>query len=167
MDTLVQFSNWLQTTKLSWAASGGVVWLWPLCETLHFIGMAMLFGCIGTLDARLLGMGKGLSVRTLNALVPYGIAGFILNLLTGAVFYVGNPGQYMHNFAFGMKMLFILLAGVNVGAFYLFGINRMVDRLGPDDDAPLIAKVVAATSLFVWVGVMYWGRMLPFLGDAF
>ena len=29
------------------------------------------------------------------------------------------------------------------------------------------AKLVAATSLLLWIGVMYWGRMLPFLGDAF
>jgi hypothetical protein len=29
------------------------------------------------------------------------------------------------------------------------------------------AKVVAAVSLFLWIGVMFWGRMLPFIGNAF
>jgi len=27
--------------------------------------------------------------------------------------------------------------------------------------------LVAFSALFFWVGVMYWGSMLPFLGSAF
>jgi hypothetical protein len=33
------------------------------------------------------------------------------------------------------------------------------------EDAPFAAKLVAAASLFLWLGVMYWGRMLLFIGD--
>ena len=39
--------------------------------------------------------------------------------------------------------------------------------MGPGDEAPTSAKVIAATSIFLWFGVMYWGRMLPFIGNAF
>jgi hypothetical protein len=39
--------------------------------------------------------------------------------------------------------------------------------MGPGDDAPLSAKVIAGASIFLWVGVMHWGRMLPFIGNAF
>jgi hypothetical protein len=39
--------------------------------------------------------------------------------------------------------------------------------MGPDDDAPASAEVMCAASLFLWVGVMFWGRMLPFIGNAF
>jgi hypothetical protein len=42
-----------------------------------------------------------------------------------------------------------------------------VDNVGAGHDVPPAAKLVAATSLFLWVGVMYWGRMLPFIGNAF
>jgi len=45
--------------------------------------------------------------------------------------------------------------------------TRKVERLGPGDDAPLAARLVGGTSLFLWVGVMFWGRMLPFIGNAF
>lgn len=55
----------------------------------------------------------------------------------------------------------------NVLLFYVTGVFRNVEGLGPGDDAPLAAKVIAAVSLFLWIGVMYLGRMLPFLGDAF
>ena len=59
------------------------------------------------------------------------------------------------------------LAAVNLAVFYVTGIARTVDGLGPGDDAPASAKIIAATSLFLWVGVMFWGRMLPFIGNAF
>jgi hypothetical protein len=75
--------------------------------------------------------------------------------------------MFGHNPAFGFKMLCIALAGFNVLVFYLTGAARKVEALGPRDDAPLTAKIVGAMSLFLWVAVMFWGRMLPFLGNAF
>jgi hypothetical protein len=167
MSTFLAISSWLHATALGAAMGGGVSWLWPLCETLHFIGMAMLFGCIGALDFRLLGLAKELPIEPLNRLVPFGILGFAINLLTGFLFYIGEPGQYATNGAFWLKMLFILLAGLNVGAFYVLGIHRRVAPLGPGEDAPPSAKVIGATSLVLWAGVMYWGRMLPFIGNSF
>ena len=47
------------------------------------------------------------------------------------------------------------------------GVFHQVESLGPGEDAPLGAKIIAVVSLVLWVGVMYLGRMLPFLGDAF
>jgi uncharacterized membrane protein len=95
------------------------------------------------------------------------VAGFLLNLITGMVFFVGAPTQYVNNLAFQLKLIFILLAGINLAAFNLGGVARTVAILEPGQDAPMSAKIIAATSLFLWVGVMFWGRMLPFIGNAF
>ena len=46
-------------------------------------------------------------------------------------------------------------------AFYLTGAARAVDLLGPGEDAPLLAKVIAGASLFLWMGVIVLGRMIP------
>ena len=51
--------------------------------------------------------------------------------------------------------------------FYATGLFRKVEAMGPGDDAPVGAKVVAAASLILWAGVMYMGRMLPYIGNAF
>lgn len=161
------FSVWLHSTKLSWAVAGGVPWIWPLCETLHFMGLALLVGVVGVLDLRMLGMAKELPLGPLQRLMPWAILGFTINLITGFMFFAGDPFQYIHNIAFGMKMLFIGLAGVNVILFYVSGLYRRVDPVGPGQDVPFAAKIAAAVSLFLWVGVMYWGRMLPFIGNAF
>jgi len=160
-------SIWLHGTSLSWAARGGVPWLWPLCETLHFIGMAMLIGIVGLLDLRMLGLVKGVPLRPLQRLIPWGVAGFVINLLTGITFYAGDPFQYLDNTVFWLKMGFIALAGVNVLLFYATGLSRRVDEVGAAEEVPRAARAVAAASLLLWFGVMYWGRMLPFLGGAF
>ena len=161
------FSTWLHGTRLSWAVAGGIPWIWPLCETLHFMGLALLIGVVGVLDLRMLGMAKELPLRPLQRLLPWSILGFAINLITGFLFFAGDPTQYIHNVAFGMKLLFIGLAGVNVMLFYVTGLSRRVDRVGAGEDAPLAAKLAAAASLLLWIGVMYWGRMLPFIGNAF
>lgn len=165
--TLIEaFAKWIDNTSLSAAVSSSP-WMWPACETLHFLGMALLIGAIGLLDARILGLFKQLPVGALERLVPWGVAGFITNLVTGFAFFAGAPGQYIHNIAFGFKMLFIVLAGANVLFFYFTGLAKRVDRLQPDEATPIAAKLVAGTSLFLWFGVLFWGRMLPFIGDAF
>ena len=161
------FSVWLHSTKLSWAMAGGVPWLWPLCETLHFMGLALLVGVVGVFDLRILGMAKGLPVGPIQRLMPWAILGFLINLTTGFLFFAGDPFQYIHNIAFAFKLLFIGLAGVNVIVFYVSGLYRRVDGIGPGHDAPIAAKIAAGLSLFLWIGVMYWGRMLPFIGNAF
>lgn len=166
MSIVLAFANWLKGTSLSWFVSS-LPWTWAVCETLHFLGMSLLIGAIGVLDARMLGMFKQMPVGALERLVPWGIAGFAINLITGFLFFAGAPYQYIDNPAFWYKMLFIVLAGVNVGLFYFTGLSRRVDRVGAGEDAPWAAKLVAASSLFLWFGVLFWGRMLPFIGNAF
>lgn len=157
---------WLAATSASRAVTSHS-WIWPTCETLHFIGLALLIGNVGVLDLRLLGAVKRLPVAPLNRLVRWGVLGFIINLVTGIVFFVGAPSQYVTNIAFALKLIFMALAAVNLAVFHLSGVARAVDTLGPGDNAPMSAKIIAAASLFLWVGVMFWGRMLPFIGDAF
>ena len=56
---------------------------------------------------------------------------------------------------------------LNVVVFYVMGIAKTADAMKQGEHAPASAKLVAALSLFLWFGVMYWGRMLPYLGTAF
>jgi hypothetical protein len=160
------FAAWIKSTSFS-AFVTQSVWVWPAAETLHFIGLAMLIGVVALMDLRMLGVAKRMPFVALHRLVPWALAGFAICLVTGIVFIAGDPLQYVHNTVFWFKLLFIFLAGLNVIVFYLTGIFQNVERLGPDEDAPLGAKLIAATSLVLWVGVMYLGRMLPFLGNSF
>ena len=145
-------------------------WAWPLSETLHFVGIALLVGIVGMFDLRLLGMAKGLPVAPLRRLLPWAVFGFVLAVATGLSFVTGIYANIsiepqvvlLSNIYLQLKLLFIFLAGVNLLAFYLTGMSRAVDDLGPGDAAPLQAKVIAATSLCLWVGVIYVGRLIVF-----
>src|SRR5262249_7484214 len=136
-------------------------------ETLHLFGIAMLVGVTGAMDLRLLGVAKRLPFAPLYRLLPWARSGFAICLATGFLFFAGAPFQYIHNPVFWLRMLFIALAGTNEFLFYITGILRNVETLGSGDDAPVEAKMIAAVSLFLWIGVMYLGRMLPLAGEAF
>ena len=144
-------------------------WVLPVCESLHFIGMAMLVGIVGVFDLRLLGMAKRLPVAPLQRLMPFALLGLVLSLGSGLVFITANPRQYLAplSLSFVAKMFFILLACLNVLFFYATGLKRAVDGVDAGQDAPLGAKVSAGVSLFLWVAVMYWGRVLQFFGKSF
>lgn len=140
-------------------------WVWPICEMFHFIGMALLIGSVGWLDIRILGVGKGVPIAALEKLVPLGILGFVFNLVTGIVFVAGNdagPIAYLGNLSFQIKMLLILVAGLNLVAYYFTGIQRAAEAVPPSGDAATGAKIVAVVSLAAWFGVIYFGRMLMY-----
>src|SRR6266478_2704931 len=61
--------------------------VWPLCETLHYLGLSMLLGAVGFFDLRVLGLAKGIPLRAFHRLIPWGIGGYLVNILTGIVFF--------------------------------------------------------------------------------
>lgn len=137
---------------------------WPFLETLHFIGLCLLFGIVLAGNLRILGFMKDAPFVDVHRLLPWGVWGFVINSVTGLMFFAGSAGQYIENPAFHLKVVCLLLAGANVLYLTLFD---EVWALGPGDNAPLSAKLVAASQVFLWVGVIYFGRMLPYLGNAF
>ena len=76
------FSVWLESTSIS-KALFGMSWLWPACESLHFVGLCVLIGGAGLLDLRLMGLFRGVSIRDVKAFMPWAIGGFVINLTTG------------------------------------------------------------------------------------
>jgi hypothetical protein len=139
-------------------------WVWPTCETLHFIGLTLLLGVVLLVDLRVLGVMRGVSFASLHRLLPLAALGFGVNVVTGLLFFVGIPHQYTGNRSFYWKLALVMLAGLN--AVY-FTILEEPWTLGPGEDAPLTAKVAAVSAMVLWVGVMYCGSMLPFLGNSF
>lgn len=162
---LNRFAAWLHATGPSiWVRHWP--WTWPISETLHFIGLSLLIGVVGMLDMRLLGFMKRIPLQTLRPMLRYGVAGFIINLITGVILFVGAPEQYVTNIAWWMKMLFLAISGLNVLVFETTQGRRAL-AMGPDDAMPLPFKIAGTVSLCSWFMVLYWGRMLPFIGNAF
>ena len=139
-------------------------WVWPTCETIHFLGLSLLFGVTALVDLRMLGLMRSVPFRALHRVLPWGVLGFGLNLVTGMLFFVGSPQQYDESLLFYLKLALILVAGANLMYFTVF---EEPWEVGPGDNPPLRAKAVAVATLALVAAVLYCGRMLPFLGTSF
>jgi len=141
-------------------------WWWAFMMDLHFLGLVLLIGSMGALDLRIMGFARQLPLEPLHRLVPWALAGFGINLVTGLLAFIGMPEFYTLDYAFWVKLLAILLLGVNAAAFYLTGVFGGVRHMGPGEDAPLSAKLVAASSLILWFAVIILGRYIQYYQDS-
>src|SRR2546425_4352081 len=139
-------------------------WAWPTLETLHFMGLSMILGVALMVNLRMRGVAKNISFAALHRLLPWGILGFGLNVSTGLLFFVTIPEQYTQNLALHIKMILMMIAGVNILYFTIF---EEPWKLGPGDDASVRAKVITTVTVVLWIGVIYFGRMMPFIGNSF
>ena len=135
-------------------------WVWPAMETIHFIGMALLFGVALVVHLRMMGAMKAIPFPAVHRLMPLGILGFALNVVSGMVFFLSNPPLYFLNPAFVAKISCLLITGIGVVYFTLFDKPWAV---GAEQNAPLSSKIMAVTTMCMLLGVMYFGRILPFI----
>jgi hypothetical protein len=134
-------------------------WMWPALETLHFIGMTMLFGVSLLLMLRTLGMMKSISFSGLHRLLPIGVMGFVVNVITGMIFYIALPGNYVNKQTFHIKMLSIILGAIPI---LYFSLSDAPWKTGSNDNASAIAKVASVCLFVLLVVVVVTGRLLPF-----
>jgi hypothetical protein len=156
---------WLKGTAVSQAMSLSPV-LWPICETLHFIGLALVIGGAGLIDFRLMGFLKSVPLTAVMQVRQWAALGVLINVVTGVLFFVGAPEQYIHNSAWYWKLLFLAVAVINVAIFETRQGRRML-TLAAGERTPNSFKVAGAVSMGSWFLVLYFGRMLPFIGNAF
>ena len=150
------------TSIATWILDSPTVW--PTLEAAHFMGMALLFGVVLLVTVRVLGIVRNVPFSALHRLLPLGVFGFMINVITGMLFFVADYGRYatMTN-SFFPKMALIVIGGVAVLYFTVF------DRpwaLRPGESAALSAKFMAAATVLMWTGVIIYGRLLPYLEGA-
>ncbi len=154
--------DWLQQTSLAVQIRDSL-FLFPLVESAHVIGLALVFGTIAIVDLRLLGVASAhrpfqrLAADTLK----WTWGAFVLTGLTGVLMFITNATVYFHNTYFRAKVLLLVLAALNVLVFELTA-GRTVKQWDHAPAAPPVGRVVATLSLIVWVGVIVTGRMIGF-----
>jgi uncharacterized membrane protein len=151
--------------KLSQAVVGSL-WVWGLLMFLHFVGLVLIVGTLGLLDMRILGLFKRLPLLPLQRFIPWAMAGLGINVVTGLLAFIGSPERYVTSSALWLKMLSLLLLGLNAVAFYLTGISETVEHLDSGEDAPISAKLVAGSALILWLLVIVFGRYIAPLADT-
>jgi hypothetical protein len=141
-------------------------WAWPASETIHFLGLSLTFGVLLAVNLRILGVMKRVPFTEVHRLLPWGLLGFGANLVTGMLFFIGQPNQYIDSPPFYWKVVFLMIAGANF--LYLTVFRKAWPSVNNNAwESSVADKAMAVVSLFSWLAVLYGGRMLPFIGHAF
>jgi len=136
----------------------------PWIESVHVLAITLVVGTIAIVDLRLIGLASRDRpvVRLTGDVLRCTWIAFAVAAITGVLLFSSNAFNYAHNDHFQRKLVFLVLAGINMAIFHLF-VGRDVGRWGISPLAtPLRAKIAGAISLLIWIGVVAFGRWVGF-----
>ena len=133
---------------------------YPYANLVHILGLVMLVGGIGILDLRLAGLFRRIPAAPLtSALTPVALAGLLLMIPSGATMFAADAAALVNSTTFRSKLLLILLALGNAAAFRFLWQNRIEQW---DIDPPVWGRLMAATSILLWLSVAALGRWIAY-----
>ncbi|HEV7816771.1 MAG TPA: hypothetical protein VGP06_16935, partial [Janthinobacterium sp.] len=141
-------------------AMRGNLWMYPIVEIVHIVGIVLLVGSVAMFDLRVLGFARSLPLRALGRhLLPWSVASLALIVPAGLMMFSAHPHDYVGNKVFQLKLSLIGVAGLNALLFHK-GVYRSVESW--NGGAPPLARAHALASLAIWIGVISCGRLLAY-----
>jgi len=142
------------------------LWLYPSVETVHLVGIGLLFGSIAVFDLRLLGFSRGISVKQLaRHVLPWSAAAFVLIIPSGLLMFTAHATEFIDSEVFILKMLLIMAGGLNAALFHTITF-RTADVWDTEElrglPPPPSARAAGAISLLIWISVIACGRLLAY-----
>jgi len=142
------------------------LWLYPTVETIHIVGIGLLFGSIAVLDLRLLGFSRSFPVKKLAShVLPWTLGSFLLIIPSGFLMFTAHATEFIDSEVFLLKMGLILAGGVNAGIFHTT-VFRSADVWDSEEmrklPPPPSVRAFAAISLLLWISVIACGRLLAY-----
>ena len=155
------FLEWLQNSPVGIMVAE-TLWGYPLFETMHTIGMAMLIGSLGLINLRVLGYKPELPMLAIRKLLPLAWIGFTINAISGTLLFTSDAVLFFNSYTFRIKMVLIILGGLNAA---LLG-QKVFSEAPAGSPAVGVssgAKWIAGTSLVFWFGAVCAGRLVAYL----
>jgi hypothetical protein len=141
-------------------------WTFSWVETVHVLSLAVMAGTIAVVDFRLLGIAfqRQPVSRLVNQVTPVTWVGFALMVISGTLLFVAQPEKNAVNPAFQIKMLLLVLAGLNLLTFHRYVFK---DFAAWDDQArpPLKVRFAGGASLVLWSVIIILGRLIAYFPD--
>jgi hypothetical protein len=154
------FLEWLQATWVGKLVAESL-WGYPLLETIHSIGMAMMIGSLGLINLRVLGYKPELPLLDVRQLLPLAWTGFTMNAISGTLLFTSDAVYFWDKYTFRIKMILIILGGINASL-----LGQRVFREAAAGAPPLppaaSTKVIAFLSLVFWFGAVIAGRLIAY-----
>lgn len=158
----VDWFFWLENSALS-KVMREWIWLYPAVETMHIIGLAILFGSVTMFDLRLLGFSRHMLVTDMaQHLLPWTYMSFGVAVLSGFLMFAVDATAIAANPAFRLKLVLITGTVINTAVFH-GGFFRSVKMWNQGAKAPVEVKTIAILSLFLWTAVIICGRLIAYV----
>jgi len=162
---LAHFLQWLADTHFSTYMREST-WGEPIVESIHVLTLTLFLGFALMLDLRLLGvvMKRRKVSEVLAEFNPWLFAGFAVMIVTGALLFSADPVTfyYTHPPFFQIKMIMLILAGLNVLIFNAT-IGRKVKEWDLSPTTPAGAKLAGVVSIVLWVLIVGAGRAIAYV----
>ena len=144
----------------TWIRESPSVWAYPTVLFLHTIGLGFLVGASMAIDLRILGFANGLPLSSLDKFFPVMLFGFISNAASGIILVLIDATTMLMNPLFYIKIALITLALLSG-----MRIRKQIFKDASADNHPIAlnSKLLAAASLFLWVGAVTAGRLTAYL----
>jgi len=138
-------------------------YMWAYITVAHVMAMCLFAGTVVMMDLRLLGVGNMHTTfsETQRRLFPWQMVGMILAVITGLVLVFAQPLKFYANVFFWVKMMMIVLAGVNAWAFHNIS-YLTVASWDAGGTPPFGAKLAGAAGVALWGMVILAGRLIPY-----
>jgi len=139
------------------------LWMYPIIETAHVLGLCLFVGTAWLWDLRLLGLTlRRVPVSHLSAQVlPWTVAGFVLMAVSGLGLVFSEPLRFYSNVFFRIKLVLLALAGLNAVMFHRT-VGRRKDEWDLSPIVPWRARLAGALSLGIWSAVIVSGRLIAY-----
>ncbi len=159
---LQQFCQWLYDSGIGTAIRESI-WVFPIIETIHVLGITLLVGTVAILDLRLLGLvlKREQVSRVASQILPLTWAGFGVMFVSGFLLFWAEAATCYANPAFRVKLILLILVGLNPLIFHLT-IYRSVGSWNEVVVTPLRARLAAFSSLTLWGGIVCAGRAIAY-----
>lgn len=151
---------WLENTAVASLLRQSEI-AYPLVSSLHILGLGLLVASAITMDLRLLGAIRRGELQDMAPLLSRVAAtGLLLAMVSGVLLFSVQPGHYLDNSAFLLKLSLIGLALLNVAWVHCLPSWRAVASGQPATPA---LKIGAFLSMVLWLAVLASGRWIAFV----
>ena len=160
MLNMLPFIDWVASSPLSKAISTST-WAFAVIESIHLLALSVIGGAVLIVDLKLL--GYGIRTQTLEEVAhdaqKWFVGSWTVMIVTGLLLFWSEPQKLYYSTPFAVKMVCLLL-----GTIFALTVRRKVTLAGENRVSPIVMKLVALVSLFLWFGVGAGGRWIGFSG---
>jgi uncharacterized membrane protein SirB2 len=160
---MLSFAEWLSTTWLSVFIQENYSWLIPLIQSVHIVGIALVFGSMFLMNMRVLGLtGMDQTLeQTTHRYGPWLTRSLWVLLVSGILLIIGEPVRELVTVSFWLKM-FLVVVGTAIALAFRSSLRRNTAEWESGGTNRGSVRFMAILTLLIWIAIIFLGRLIAY-----